>query len=148
MSEKKLLSDGIEFKSTLPIQVRFNDIDVLGHINNNVYLSYFDLAKAEYFEAVRGTSLSWIEGNIVIARLEVDYLAPTFYKEEVVVDTAVVHLGDKSGVFIQQLRNVKKNQIKCVAKSVFVFIDSDKQVPASIPYVWRERIGAYEGKEF
>ncbi|MFN6015692.1 MAG: hypothetical protein ACK47F_13470, partial [Flavobacteriales bacterium] len=23
------------------IQVRFTDLDVLGHVNNNVYLSYF-----------------------------------------------------------------------------------------------------------
>ena len=38
------------FRHTLPLQLRFNDIDLLGHVNNSVYFSFYDLGKARYFE--------------------------------------------------------------------------------------------------
>ncbi len=142
------LTDKLDFKASLPIQIRFTDIDALGHINNNVYLSYFDLGKADYFERVRGTAVSWIEGAIVIAHLEMDFLEPTFYTEKVVVESKMVKIGDKSGEFIQQLRSEKTGAVKCVCKSIFVYIDSESQKPASVPHVWREVMGKFEGVEF
>ena len=33
------------FRHTLPLQLRFNDIDLLGHVNNSVYFSFYDLGK-------------------------------------------------------------------------------------------------------
>ena len=41
------------FRHVTPIQIRFNDIDVIGHINNNAYLEYMDLGKTAYFNAVK-----------------------------------------------------------------------------------------------
>ena len=37
------------FKRSTSVQLRFNDIDALGHVNNSVYFQFFDLAKTEYF---------------------------------------------------------------------------------------------------
>ena len=37
------------FRRTTQVQLRFNDIDALGHVNNSVYFQFFDLAKTEYF---------------------------------------------------------------------------------------------------
>ena len=33
----------IEFNHQQEIQIRFNDVDVIGHVNNAVQLSYFDI---------------------------------------------------------------------------------------------------------
>ena len=42
------------FRHSIPVQLRFNDIDILGHLNNSVYFTLFDLGKTRYFEAVHG----------------------------------------------------------------------------------------------
>ena len=42
----------IKFRHTLPIQLRFNDVDKFGHVNNTVYFSFYDLGKTEYFASV------------------------------------------------------------------------------------------------
>mgnify|MGYP001534377266 FL=1 len=42
----------IQFNHTLPIQLRFNDVDKFGHVNNTVYFSFYDLGKTEYFASV------------------------------------------------------------------------------------------------
>ena len=42
----------IVFHHALPIQLRFNDVDKFGHVNNTVYFSFYDLGKTEYFASV------------------------------------------------------------------------------------------------
>ena len=34
---------------TLPLQLRFNDVDMMGHVNNAVIMEFFDLGKSHYF---------------------------------------------------------------------------------------------------
>lgn len=135
------------FKSTLPIQIRFGDIDALGHINNNIYYSYFDLGKAQYFENLKADNVSWIEGMIVLARTETDFILPVFYRESIAVDTKIIKLGEKSGVFLQQIRNADNDDIKCRCKSVFVAFDPKTASSMEIPAVWRKGISKFEGME-
>ena len=42
----------ITYKHSLPIQLRFNDVDKFGHVNNTVFFSFYDLGKTEYFTDV------------------------------------------------------------------------------------------------
>ena len=136
-----------QFKSSLPIQIRFNDIDAMGHINNNIYLSYFDLGKNAYMEAVKGSGLSWTEGAIVIAHIEMDFLKPVFYRRKITVDSKIIKIGEKSGVFLQQIRDLENDAVMCVCKSVFVYYDADTATSVSIPSSWREAMSKFEGKE-
>lgn len=136
------------FKTSLPIQIRFGDIDAMGHINNNIYFSYFDLGKTAYFDLIRPMAVSWTEGLIVVAHVEVDFLSPIFYKEKIVVETKIKKLGEKSGVFLQQLRSVKNNEIKSRCESVFVAYNASTQSSMLIPDEWREVISSYEEMEF
>ena len=41
----------LTYNHRVPVQLRFNDADALGHINNSVYFSFYDLGKTEYFKA-------------------------------------------------------------------------------------------------
>lgn len=135
------------FRTTLPIQIRFNDIDPLGHINNSQYFSYFDLGKTTYFEELRGLAINWLEGFIVIAHMDVDFLRPIFYKEPITVDSKITKLGEKSGVFLQQIRNINTGEVKCRCESVFVTFDAETQRPVPINDLWRKAISKFEGKD-
>ena len=33
----------MKFKHSVPVQLRFNDADALGHVNNSVYFTFYDL---------------------------------------------------------------------------------------------------------
>ena len=39
------MMDEIKFKHVIPVQIRFSDVDFYGNMNNNAYLSFYDLAK-------------------------------------------------------------------------------------------------------
>ena len=40
------------FRHVLPIQIRFNDVDKFGHVNNTVYFQFYDTAKTDYIATV------------------------------------------------------------------------------------------------
>ena len=41
--------ESVVFHHSLPIQLRWNDADQFGHINNTLYFQYYDMAKMDYF---------------------------------------------------------------------------------------------------
>lgn len=66
------------FRHTLPLQLRFNDIDLLGHVNNSVYFSFYDLGKARYFETVKAQNIDWKKADVVVANVNADFLSPIY----------------------------------------------------------------------
>ena len=56
------------------IQVRFNDFDVLGHLNNATYSTYIELARVHFFQEVLGMDLTQITG--VVANFNIDFKRP------------------------------------------------------------------------
>lgn len=133
-----------KFRHILPIQIRFNDVDAIGHINNNIYFSYFDLGKIEYFESLRASYVSWIDGIIVIAHVEVDFISPVFYKETIAVDTKIIKVGNKSLTFIQQIRNTLTNEVKCKCTSIVVAYNPKNHSAMAVPQIWKDAIAEYD----
>ncbi len=85
-----------EFHHRLPVQMRFNDIDMLGHLNNSVYLTFMDLAKARYFEAVEGEVVDITSVGIVVVNINVKFFAPTSSPALFEVETALRAIWETS----------------------------------------------------
>jgi acyl-CoA thioester hydrolase len=138
----------MQFNHKVPVQLRFNDADALGHINNTVYFSFYDLGKSEYFKAVKGKTISPKEIDIVVVHAEVDFLAPVFLTDEIEVQTAVSEIGNKSFTLVQRIVEIKTNTIKCICKTVMVAFDAKTQMSKPISDEWRNAINNYEGTKF
>ena len=61
----------LTFKHTIPIQLRFNDFDALGHVNNSVYFSFYDLGKTDYFRNVIPEMTTDQHVGVVIANIRI-----------------------------------------------------------------------------
>ena len=129
------------------IQMRFNDIDMLGHLNNTSYLEMFDLGKNDYFTKVKHGYIEWSKPSLMIVHLDLDFLAQTRFSEHVEVLAQVTRLGDKSVHLVQQLVNVDTGEVKCQCQSVMCNFDPATGIPATITDEWRHDIAAYEGVE-
>ena len=104
--------DKVKFNHTTPIQLRFNDFDALGHVNNSVYFSFYDLGKTSYFDEVMPDASTNKEVGVVIANIEVSFLLSVYPGENVAVETAVVGIGNKSFKLLQQLIDVDTKEVK------------------------------------
>lgn len=67
-----------QFSFFTPVQVRFNDVDPLNHVNNAVYQEFYDLGRLQFLYAHFSPIPRWDEVAVVIASLDLDfYLALT-----------------------------------------------------------------------
>ena len=135
------------FRCSLPIQLRFSDLDTLGHVNNSVYLNLFDLGKSDYFERAAGERQDWNNVNVVIANINCNFLHETLFDEQLVVKTQVHHIGNKSFTVLQVLQNIDTEEIKCVCTQVMVYLDPETRMPAPLPQHWRDCFTTFEGRE-
>ena len=82
-----------EFAYRHPIEVRFGDTDALGHVNNAVYISYFEAARAGYHARVTGHPFGHgpdaSRTTFVVAEAHISYRAPAFFGEPLVCEARV-----------------------------------------------------------
>lgn len=136
--------DTIKFKHITPIQLRFNDFDALGHVNNSVYFSFFDLGKTSYFNEVMPNMSESKEVGVVIGHIEVSFLLSVYPGENVAVETAVVEIGNKSFKLLQQLIDLDTNEVKCVCRTVMVCFDAKTKTTRTISEEWRKAMAEFE----
>ena len=136
------------FKVSTPLQLRFNDVDALGHINNSVYFQFFDLGKTQYFKGLNVQSdIDWRRPTVIIANVNCSFLAPTLFNEPVEVLTQCARLGNKSLTLLQHVVNRETREVKCTCATVMVNLDPATNRPSPIPQVWRDAIVTFEGHE-
>ncbi len=64
------MAEDIKFRHTMPVQIRFSDVDQFGHMNNSVYFSLYDLAKTTYIKDVLEPKLISEDYKEAICRYE------------------------------------------------------------------------------
>lgn len=136
----------IEFNHTLPIQLRFNDVDKFGHVNNTVYFSFYDLGKTEYFASVC-PEVDWEKDGIVVVHIEVDFLSQIYASDRIAVQTAVTEIGTKSFHLVQRGIDTATAEVKCVCTSVMVAFDITEHASKPLADEWIEAICRFEGKD-
>ena len=139
--------DSIHFKHTLPIQLRFNDVDSLGHVNNTVYFSFYDLGKTTYFAKLKKKNPTLKDLSVVIVNLQTDFLSPIFATEQVAVQTSVVEIGNKSFKMYQRVINTDTNEVKCVCSTILVGFDTTNNTSQPIGPEWKKAIAEFEENE-
>lgn len=136
----------MEFKHKKKIQIRFGDIDLMGHANNGVQLSYLDLARMEYFEQVYGEVIDWNEAALIVAHLEIDYLMPIVLSDKIEVHTRIHKLGNKSVSVHQNIVDAKTGDIKTKTSQVMVGYSQKLGESILVPETLKIRIREFEGE--
>ena len=107
---------------TVPIEVRFNDIDGLGHVNNALYLTYLEHARMRFFTQVAG-SKSERDFPFILAMAALDYKAPIKMGSSPVVKFWTARIGGKSWDFDYEIRDGKTGILYATGKTVQVAYD-------------------------
>ena len=147
MPQPHLADPGFDFRHTTDVQLRFGDIDLFGHVNNNVYLQLFDIAKYDYFRQVMGPDFDIRTLAMVVVNINCDFLAPAFLDEHLRVLTACASVGVKSLRLLQRVVNSDTGQVKCQATTVMATFDPATMSSAPIDGSARAALAAYERRE-
>ncbi|MBR1889109.1 MAG: acyl-CoA thioesterase [Alloprevotella sp.] len=140
-------TDEQTYRHNLDIQIRFNDVDRLGHVNNNAYFSYYDLGKVDYFNQVFHLYTEPNDILPVVVNINADFYAPVFGADDIVMQTTVSHIGKKSFTLEQRAVNRKSGQTVCHCRTVMVCFSLKNNTSVEVPEDFRRAICTYEQKE-
>lgn len=133
----------INFRHRLPVQIRFNDIDMFGHLNNSIYLQFLDMGKYAYFRQFMTDTFGSEPTAPVVANINCDFIEPTKIDERLEVLTAITNIADSSMVLDQRIVS-STGRVKCSARTIMVNIDLTTTRPVTVSDLWRKRINDYE----
>ncbi len=128
------------FHHRCDLQIRFSDVDVLGHVNNTVYMTFYDTGKAHYFSDLLERRIDWKHVECVIANVDCAFLAPIFFGEEIEVLTRCESIGEKSFKLLQAIREKRNGAIKSACETVMVSFDPESGKAMELPQEWREAL--------
>ncbi|HLP56161.1 MAG TPA: thioesterase family protein [Fluviicola sp.] len=120
----------------LRLKVRFSDCDMMQHVNNAVYLNYFEEARIHYFRQLLGKDWDWKREGILLRKNELEYLKPVFLHEPVEITVFLKHIGEKSFTLSYEVR--VNGDLRTTGTSVLVCFDSSVMRSIPIPLKMRE----------
>ncbi|GAB3650549.1 acyl-CoA thioesterase [Glycomyces tarimensis] len=113
---------------TTEVALRWSDMDVFGHVNNNKFMVLLEEARvAMMFDVAEEAGIPSFRQGIVVARHEVDFLLPVVVPADVRVELWVDRLGNASFTFAYELFANDKLALK--AKTVMVPFDTAEGRP-------------------
>ena len=135
--------------SRIEIPVAWGEMDSLGHVNNTVYLRWFESARIGYFREVGILERIQSEGiGPILARATLDFKIPVTYPDTVAVTTRVSRTGNTS--FVMQYTATSASQggaVVAEGDSVIVMVEysTGKSVPLG---TLTDTLEAFEGRSF
>lgn len=120
---------------------RYIDLDVNGHVNQAVYLSYLEQARTKYWEEVVG--IRHDRTPVAMVRQEIEYEAPIRLDQTVTVAQRIVEMGRTSFRIEYEVR--ADETVAATAEIVLLALDRENHEATPIPPAWREPIEEYEG---
>lgn len=133
-------------KQSTDLQIRFNDIDIMGHVNNAVYQHYFDLGRLSYFETVFGEMVDWSDESLVLVHISIDFMNPLFLEDKAKVYSRIYRIGNKSiGMKQQVVKEADGAETICAeSESVLSGYSKANDTSIAIPEKWKKRIVDFE----
>ncbi len=138
-----------DFKHKIKLKVRFSDLDAMRHVNNATYLSYLEEARIAYYKDVLGLPKKNLDFGAVVAKIEIDYLLPISFGEEIEILTRVSKFGNKSSD-VENLVLVERKGEKVAAAAAItklVNFDYEKNISITIPDEIKIKIEEFENSK-
>jgi acyl-CoA thioester hydrolase len=133
------------YRLAVPLRPRFRDTDAMGHLNNAIYVTYFEVARAEYWRAMTGDP-DYQKVPFILAHTTIDFRSPAYVQEVLEIGIRVSRIGTKSFECEYRIEDQATRRLVCDGKSVMVIYDYEKLASMPMPDALRARFRAFEGR--
>ena len=126
---------GTPYPVRVDIPVRFRDVDILGHVNNAVIVTYLEITRETYRRKL-GESTDVSQFGFLLARVECDFRKPIPYDTVVHARVGCPRIGTKSWELVYRLESPDGATLWAEARTVQVAVDfatgATQEIPAEI----------------
>ncbi|MFN8300431.1 MAG: thioesterase family protein [Chitinophagales bacterium] len=136
------MKKGFRFKRE--VDIRWSDMDEMRHVNNAVYLTYFEQARVYYFH--ESCQWDWKMDGAILANAHVEYLRPVVFPNPTYIYVRTSKMGTKSFELQYMITSFVdgKEEITTTGFTTMVMFDYKTNKTTLIPDYLRERIVNFE----
>ena len=123
----------------IPLATRYADFDTKGHVNNAVYLTYFEMARAA----------AWVDhfgGNadfpFILAEASVKFVSEAMIGQTLDIELTTAEIRTKAWVWAYVIRDAGDGRVVAEGRTVQVMYDYDRKETIPIPDALRARLAA------
>ncbi len=128
-------------------QVRWGEMDALGHVNNTVYFRYFEDVRIVYFEKLGYKNVTAAEKvGPILARIDCNFRRPLVYPDTITVGAWVSKIGNTSMQLDYEVYSHTQEAVVAEGSSIVVMLDYSKGEKIAISEEQRTQIAALQGE--
>lgn len=116
---------------------RFSDLDIYRHVNNAVYLTYFEEARIAFITSIGLRSLFTPERSTILAHAQVDYKAPARLGDTLAVEVRAGEVRNSSYELVYRITRGDDGALIATGKTVQVCYNFTLNAPTRLPDEWR-----------
>lgn len=125
-----------------PVRIYHEDVDTMGVVYHSNYLKYYERARTEYLRAAGFDQSTLMEENdvmFVVRSMQIDFIQPARYDDELLITAAVTDLKRSQFVFDQAIYKNKEENIAAstpplnTARAQVVCVSASRMRPIKIP---------------
>ena len=121
-----------------PLETRYSDYDLRGHVNNAVYLTYFEMARHHAWVALTSSTDDF---SFIMYEAQVRYVSQAKWGDPLAVEITVTEVRTKSWVWTYRIVDSRDERLVAEGRTVQVMFDYDAQHTMSIPEEIRAALG-------
>jgi acyl-CoA thioester hydrolase len=121
----------------VPLQTRYSDYDSKGHVNNAVYLTYFELGRVQAWLAVGGE----VDADFILADAKISYRSPALVGDPLAVEVTTAEVRTKAWVWRYRIVDTRDERLVAEGETVQVMYDYAAGRSVPIPDRVREALG-------
>lgn len=125
---------------TTTVMPRFYETDAFGHVNNTVVAGWFETAREPIFR-IFTPEMDIRELSLILARVEIDFVAQIHYGHEVTLKTGIEKIGNASFTVLHEAW--QRGEKVAVGRAVQVYFDFQSQQSGPLPAEYRAQLEAH-----
>jgi acyl-CoA thioester hydrolase len=120
-------------------------MDLFGHANNAIFLTYFEQARSNYWNEI--IKWDWNAMGIILAKAEVEFLKPIVLSDELFAYVRTSRIGNSSWdiEYLLVTHNNDEAVIKAKGKTIQVCFDYKSNQSAPIPEREKQTMINFDG---
>ncbi len=121
------------YRHFVPIQTRWNDNDVYGHVNNVVFYEFFDTAVNCFLIEQAGLDIH--QGSVIglVVETQCNYFAPAAYPDQLEAGIRVTKIGNSSVRYEVGIFSISQDSAIAQGHFVHVYVDRETRKSTSLP---------------
>jgi acyl-CoA thioester hydrolase len=131
------------FRFSTTVEVRWRDLDAMGHVNNAVYFTYLEQGRVHYLRDLSLVSSDPADIGFILAEAHCQFRSPLKLAEPVTIRVRISELGRSSFVFRYRIEG-GDGRLAAEARTTQVRYDYQKERSVPLSDEWRRIITAFE----